>query len=83
MTNIEKRELLSRLFIFGHYPYSKWVLGDLKKEYGVELIEIYRNPFAAIKHKPDNGNSWLGPRSPLSWGSSTGWNITEDCKISS
>ncbi len=82
MTDIEKKELLNKLFVTGYYPYSKVVSGDLKKDYGIELIEICRKPFnGGLIYRYDDKNSWIGPRKPLSWGSNTGWNITEDCKI--
>lgn len=83
----EKRQLLTKLFISGFYPYSKVVSGDLKKDYGIELTEICRKPFnGGLSYKPDYDSSsqgirWIGGEKTLSWGSNTGWNITEDCEI--
>lgn len=82
MNNLEKKQLLTKLFVTGYYPYSKIIQGDLEKDYGIKLIEICRKPFnGGLKFRYDDQNKWIGPRKPLSWGSNTGWNVTEDCKI--
>ena len=63
MTDLEKKELLTKLFVAGYYPYSKIVSGDLKKDYGIELIEICRKPFnGGLIYRYDDRNSWIGPK---------------------
>jgi hypothetical protein len=83
----EKRLLLTKLFVSGFYPYSKVVSGDLKKDYGIELTEICRKTYnGGLSYKPGYESSsreirWIGGDKTLSWGSNTGWNITEDCEF--
>ena len=82
MNDLEKKLLLTKLFVNGYYPYSKVVQGDLEKDYGIKLVELCRSPFnGTLKYRYDDRNEWLGPRKPLSWGSNTGWNVMANCQI--
>jgi hypothetical protein len=79
-----RAELLQRLnhvLIHKMYPYSKLFSGELENIYGVHLKEIKRGMHMNMPFKPGYGTrAWVKGR-PLCWGSNTGWNITQDCKI--
>ena len=79
-----RAELLQRLtqvLIHKMYPYCKLFSGELETVYGVHLKEIKRGMHMNMPFKPGYGTrAWVKGR-PLCWGSNTGWNITQDCKI--
>jgi hypothetical protein len=79
-----RAELLQRLIpllIHKMYPYSKLFSGYLETIHGVHLKEIKRGMHMNMPFKPGYGTrAWVKGR-PLCWGSNTGWNITQDCKI--
>jgi len=79
-----RAELLQRLtplLVNKMYPYGKLFSGELETIHGVHLKEIKRGMHMNMPFKPGYGTrAWVMGR-PLSWGSNTGWNITQDCKI--
>ncbi len=80
----EKREalknILTTVLIEKMYPFGKLESGELETQYGVHLKQTDRNAHRFMRYKPGDQHKWVVNKS-LHWGSSTGWDITQDGKV--